>query len=61
MYWASESERNYFQKKGFRTMFCIVNNRYWRKYLTKIWNVKRLERKCVHTVDNLTMGEIESW
>lgn len=47
--------------KGFRTMFCIVNNRYWRKYLIKIWNVKRLERKCVHTVDNLTMGEIESW
>ena len=60
MYQANESERESFQKKGFRTMFCIVNDRYWKKHLIKIWNVKRLESKCVHTVENLIMGEIES-
>jgi len=42
-------------------MFCIVNHRYWRRHLIKIWNVKRLETKCVHTVKNLIMGETESW
>lgn len=57
---ASGSEREYFQKKGFRTMYCIVNDKHWMKHLIKIWYVKGLERKYVHTVESLIMGEIES-